>query len=436
MAGEQRDYLPAPRVMAQASAQAPQGAVVACPQCATLHKRIDLDKRARAICSCCHGVLYRRGWLSTQQWIALAWTCLIVFAIAQWFPIGVLTVQGLEIKISFWQALRLAWDRGDYGVSILTGLVGFWLPLLQIGLVLQVLIAINSKRKPFQETRSLRIIHMLTPWSMATVMILGIFVSIVKIAGMAHLQAGPGLLGFFALSFFLTGLGRWGAQALWRSAEDAALVPVSGHHGTGAVCDSCGFVQAPPGTLSRARCGRCDAKLGPARLGSHAEVWALMLAAFIFYIPANLLPMMQVHGIAGAGGHTILGGVIELWNYGSWDLALIVFVASVMVPVTKLLALGFLMLYNRPLGVVVQRKRTRLYHAVEFIGQWSMLDVFVVVLMAAMVNFPGLSQIYIGPAALCFGAVVVLTMLAAMRYDPRLGWDRLRTSTAAEPSDL
>jgi len=126
----------------------------------------------------------------------------------------------------------------------------------------------------------------------------------------------------------------------------------------------------------------------------------------------------------GSSAHTILGGVIELWQLGSWDLALIVFIASIVVPITKLLALMILLLGRRWRGNAVQRQRNRIYDMVELIGQWSMLDVFVVVLMAALANFPGLSQIIPGAGALSFGMVVVLTMLAALSYDPRQGWDQ------------
>jgi len=397
--------------------------LIACPHCDTLHVRLEPGVRGRADCSCCGAVLYRRGWLSLDQWVALGWTCLAVFAIAQWFPIVRLSVQGLELSLTYWQALRLCWDRGYYGVSIMTGLAGFWLPLLQIALTLWVMQAIASRRLPPDLGPTLRLLGRLAPWSMATVLILAILVSVVKIAGLARLQVEPGMLGFLALCFLLTGLGRWDARALWRQAEDAGLVPVSGAQGRGRVCDTCGCVQA---AQVSGLCLRCGAAMGHARHGSATQVWALLLAAAVFYIPANVLPIMEVRTVMSRSEHTILGGVIELWRYGSWDLAIIVFVASVLVPVTKLLALAFLLLRDRPLDARIQRQRTRLYAAVEFVGQWSMLDVFVVVLMAAMANFPGLSRISVGPAALNFGAVVVLTMAAAMRYDPRRGWDALR----------
>ncbi|WP_368647000.1 paraquat-inducible protein A [Castellaniella ginsengisoli] len=400
-------------------------ALIACPHCDTLHVRLDPGVRGRAECRCCGTILYRRGWLTPDQWVALAWACLAVFAIAQWFPIVSLSIQGQNLSLTYWEALRLCWDRGYYGVSVMAGLAGFWFPLLQICLTLWVMQAISARRLPPDLGHALRLLGRLAPWSMATVLILAILVSVVKTAGLARLQIEPGLFGFFALCYLLTGLGRWDARALWRRAEDVGLVPVSGASGQGRVCDACGCVQAPQPS---GRCLRCGAGLGPERHGDAAQVWALLLAAALFYIPANTLPIMEVRTVFGRSEHTILGGVIELWNYGSWDLAVIVFVASVLVPVTKLLALAFLLLRDQPMGVRVQRQRTRLYVAVEFIGQWSMLDVFVVVLMAAMANFPGLSQISVGPAALNFGAVVVLTMLAAMRYDPRRGWDALRSA--------
>ncbi|WP_345798166.1 paraquat-inducible protein A [Castellaniella sp. MT123] len=399
--------------------------LIACPHCDTLHERLDPGARGLAVCRCCETVLYRRGMLSLRQWVALGWTTLIVFALAQGFPIAILSVQGLDVSLTFWGALRLCWDRGYYGVSIMTGLVGFWFPLVWISLTLWVMQAVANRRLPPDLGGTLRWLARLAPWSMATVLVLAILVAMVKFAGMAQLRIGPGLVGFFLLSFMLSGMGRWDARALWREAEDAGMVLMSGRLGTGAVCESCGCVQAPPVS---GRCRRCDAPLHERRHDEAAQVWALLLAAIIFYIPANTLPIMRVQTLLGASNHTILGGVIELWRLGSWDLALIVFVASVLVPVTKMLALSFLLLRSKPRGVRVQRQRTRLYAVVEFVGQWSMLDVFVVVLMTAMANFPGLSRIDVGPAALNFGAVVVLTMWAALRYDPRRGWERLRAA--------
>lgn len=399
------------------------GPLIACPHCGALHRRVPPVRGGRALCGCCHAELYRQGWLSADQWYALAWTSLIAFVCAQAFPIAHLSVQGLDLHVTFWGSLRQAWDRGYYGVSILTGLAGFWFPLIRIVLTLRSMQIIFSRADPSSLIRPLRWLAWLTPWAMASVLVLAILVAFVKLTGLAHVQAGPGLFGFFVLTFLLAGLARWDAAALWRLAEDTGRVIVSGESGIGAVCDTCGLVQSP---RSSGRCRRCHGRLPSHSVQHRGEVWALIVAAAIFYVPANLLPVMRVQTLLGGSDHTILGGVIELWRMGSWDLAVIVFVASVLVPVTKLLALAFLLLRKRPGGIHEQRRHTRLYDVIERIGQWSMLDVFVVVLLAAMANFQGFSQIVIGPAAINFGMVVLLTVAATLRYDPRRAWDSLR----------
>jgi paraquat-inducible protein A len=157
---------------------------------------------------------------------------------------------------------------------------------------------------------------------------------------------------------------------------------------------------------------------------SNSRAWAFLAAAAILYFPANLYPVMTMRMPIGTESHTILGGVIELWQLGSWDLALIVFIASVVVPLTKILVLAALMTVRHWRGPLMQRQRTRLYEIVELVGQWSMLDVFVVIFLSSMADFPGLVQIIPGLGAASFGLVVILTMFAAMSYDPRLGWDQ------------
>lgn len=397
--------------------------IIACPNCDTLHERQILNQRATAHCSCCGQILYRRGTFTLNQWVALSWTSLIVFFIAQYFPIIHLSIKGLEVHLTYWQALRLSWDREFYLVSIMTGVMGFWFPLVQISLTLWIMQNISKRHLSPDLVFSLRLLNLIAPWSMVSVLVLGIIVALVKIIGIANYNFDYGFPAFIILALILAGLSGWDSKALWRYAEDQGLVMPSGNNGTGVVCHTCACVQKTP---DNGKCIRCYASLNSKRYGSNGHVWALIIAATILYFPANLLPIMKIQTLIGNSEHTILGGVIELWQMGSWDLALIVFIASVMVPVTKLIAMMFLLLRTRAVSNKNQRKRTKLFVIVEFIGHWSMLDVFVVVLMAAMADFPGITQINIGPAALSFGGVVILTMLAAMSFDPRRGWDKLR----------
>ena len=159
---------------------------------------------------------------------------------------------------------------------------------------------------------------------------------------------------------------------------------------------------------------------------SVARSWAFLIAAYILYIPANVLPIMETSSLFGSQDDTIMSGVIYLWHSGSWDLALVVFIASIMVPLLKLIAMTLLLVSVQRRSIWQPLQRTRLYRIVELVGRWSMLDIYVVTILAALVQIGSLATIKAGPAALAFGAVVVLTMFAAMQFDPRLIWDPLQ----------
>jgi paraquat-inducible protein A len=155
-----------------------------------------------------------------------------------------------------------------------------------------------------------------------------------------------------------------------------------------------------------------------------ARAWALLITAMILYIPANVVPIMRTASLFGATDNTILSGVHQLWTMGSPDLAVIVFIASVMVPVLKFIALGWLLVSVKRHRIRwPARQRARLYRIVEVVGYWSMLDVFVVVLLTGAVQLGPLARVEPLPGVLWFALVVVLTMLASMSFDPRLIWD-------------
>lgn len=170
-------------------------------------------------------------------------------------------------------------------------------------------------------------------------------------------------------------------------------------------------------------CPRCGAHLHRRKSVSLSRTWALLITAFIFYLPANLLPIMRTVSLGDVDDNTILSGVVELWVKGSPDLAVIVFTASIVVPMLKFFVLGLLLISAHRRSDWAQRQRAMLYRLVEFIGYWSMLDVFVVALLTALVRFGVLSQVEPLPGVIYFGLTVVATMLASMSFDPRLIWD-------------
>jgi len=170
-------------------------------------------------------------------------------------------------------------------------------------------------------------------------------------------------------------------------------------------------------------CWRCGAPLQQRRRETLSRSWAYLLAAAIMYIPANLYPVLQTRTVAGDESHTIMGGVVTLWRGGSWPLALLVFFASIVVPLLKLAAMTLLLASVQARSSWRLHERARLFRLVEFVGRWSMLDIFVVAILVALVRLRSLATMDAGPGALAFGTVVVLSMLAAQSFDARLLWD-------------
>lgn len=212
----------------------------------------------------------------------------------------------------------------------------------------------------------------------------------------------------------------------------AAVMPPSAAERGLAACRLCGKVSA----LARhARCPRCGSRLHPRKPDSLARTWAFLLAAAALYVPANLLPIMNVKGIQGAQNSTILSGVVTFWRMGSYPVAIIIFTASVLIPFLKVVALVQLCLAAGGRGRHVTPKTlSRLYHVTELLGRWSMVDVFVVAVLACLVRMGALMTITPGPAAVSFAGVVILTMFAAMSFDPRLIWDRHRRDARQVPN--
>lgn len=188
-------------------------------------------------------------------------------------------------------------------------------------------------------------------------------------------------------------------------------------------CPTCELVSRIDDKDQKNYCPRCGTTLHLRKPASISTTWAFLIAACILYLPANLLPVMETTYFGTTEYSTIMGGVVYMWTSGSWDLAVLIFVASFVIPLSKLIALAVLLLSIQMRSTWRPLQRTRLYRAVETIGKWSMLDVYVVSIMTALITFGPLMSIHIGIGAFAFGMVVILTMLAAQSFDPRLIWD-------------
>jgi paraquat-inducible protein A len=186
-------------------------------------------------------------------------------------------------------------------------------------------------------------------------------------------------------------------------------------------CTVCGLLNRA--VAADCVCSRCGAALENRKPESLSRSWAYLSAAAMLYIPANLYPVLQSRTIQRAESDTILQGVVLLWRGGSWLLAGLVFFASVVVPLLKFLAMTLLLTSVHARASWRLHERARLYRLLELVGRWSMLDVYVVAILVALVQLRSLATMEAGPGAVAFGAVVVLSMLAAQAFDPRLLWD-------------
>lgn len=188
-------------------------------------------------------------------------------------------------------------------------------------------------------------------------------------------------------------------------------------------CHACGSIYRRLQQDERCYCRRCGVRLRQRKENALARAWALLIAAAILYLPANLIPIMKTSTLLEERWDTILSGVIALWQKGSPEIAVIVFVASIVVPLAKIAVLALLLVTAQRRSNWRRLERARLYRFIEFIGYWSMLDVFVVALLVGLVHFRGLADVQPGGGAVAFAVVVVLTMMASKSFDPRLIWD-------------
>lgn len=398
---------------------------LACHHCGQLHVKPQLQERERASCVRCGTVLLQKGRLNVSAWLALSVAALWVFLIANLMPVATLSSAGMSRSATFLQSVSVTWDQGFALVALMCLMVGFLIPLLQLLLQTWVLFFLYLKKYPVGLRTFARLLWLCKPWSMIPVFMLGVLVAVVKLAGMASLEPEAGLWAFAVLTLLLTLLNKLNSRKLWQLAQEQGVahdVPVNLHAGQYALaCEVCS--QITMSDLSAGRCCRCNAIVHYRKPKHKSRTLALLAAAIVFYVPANLYPIMAIDAFLGSSKHTILGGVLQLWELGSWDLALIVFVASVVVPISKIVIMLVLYINDKSGSHAIQQQHTRLYQIVEYIGQWSMLDVFVVILLGALANFGALMSVMPGQGATAFGLVVIFTMLAAHSFDIREGWD-------------
>lgn len=395
-----------------------------CHGCDAVYRRRALVRGEKARCWRCASLLGHGAAYSLSTWLALVVTTTVVFIFANAFPVAVISLGGLESQATIWQSVLALSEGPGAPVAVTAALITIGIPAVQLATLLWILaFAVRGRSCPgFVE--AMRILRVSKPWGMVEVCLLAILVALVKLSGFVHVVAGVGVAATIILAPLMAVVTNRDTEDLWALYMKPASTPDPRGVPDLMACHLCELVCDGQARAEHVRidCSRCGSHVRRRKPEAWSRSCALLLAALVLYIPANTLPVMYTRLLGSAASSTILGGVIEFWRSGSWDIAVLIFTASVAVPCTKFIALGVLLIDSRH-RIGSRPGKTRLLRFVESIGYWSMLDVLVVALVTALIQFKAVGTAEPRLGIVFFGAVVVLTMLAAMSFDGRMAWD-------------
>ena len=403
------------------------GEIIACHECDNLHHYELIPDGAKANCLHCGNLLYRNVPDSLHRSLALYITALILFVIANTFPFLSLELGGRVVENILFSSGWAMYEMGMGELGVLIFLTSIFFPLIVIvGMIYLLLPACFGKVAPHMGL-VYRIVNVLLPWSLVGVFMLGVLIGIVKLQDLANVIFGPAVVALSLLLLVYTAArASFNPHELWSLTEHESpdLRSDEAKNKTILNCHTCGFLSVETG--EHQYCDRCNTSLHHRIKNSVETTWALIFTAVILLIPANIYPVMTVIRFGQGEPNTILSGVVHLIAAGMYGLALIVFVASIVVPFMKLMTLSFLLISVQKKSLWRPRDRTLLYRITEVVGAWSMVDIFLVGLLSALVSLGTLSTIRPGIGAIFFAAAVVVTMFAAQSFDSRLIWDNVR----------
>ena len=422
-------------------------ALRSCRECGHAQRLPALPPGSAARCRRC-GALLRQTWADPLRLaLALNLGCLVLLAAGATNVLAVVQAEGRIRTAGLFSGPVALVQNGVWPLGVLVFATTAAAPLLVAGLSVYVLGGVRLRHPPPGLALAFAWRNRLRPWSMIEVFLVGYFVAYTKLGVLAQIEPGPGLLallGFMVAT--IAGDAVLDPQAVWEAiarrapprppqAAEPAPRPTAGPLPDLVCCGTCDLACRPaspdaPRGLD-ARCPRCGSDLHRRKPGSVARTAALTLSALVFYVPANVFPVLTVIQTGRGSPSTILSGVWELAADGDWSLAAIVFGASIAVPVLKILGLAAM------LAVVLRRRPqprhsrkpghlrqvAALYRVIAVIGRWSMIDIFMESILSALVQFGSVAQVTTEPGALAFAATVLLTIFAADSFDPRLMWD-------------
>jgi paraquat-inducible protein A len=395
--------------------------LVECRDCGLFQRMPEIREGDVAACGRCSAILRKRHNNSVSLACACAAAVLFLFALDT--PLLSLHAAGrFTTSNMFGGAAAL----GRFGFEEVGWLVTATLciaPALKITILLIAFAGERSPHPPQWLPWLYGWSERLNPWAMVDVFLLGVFVAYTRLRALASVEIGTGLIALGGVMLTLIAVDATiDREAIWISFDRRGVHRRAPSHAHGKLigCHVCSRVsQAPSGS----KCVRCGHALHHRKPNSLARAWAFIATAAVLYIPANTLPVMSVTRLGRGGPHTIVGGVVQLFEDHLWPLAIIVLAASVFIPIAKLGALAVMLVSTHRHSTWQLVNRTRVFRVVNIIGRWSMIDIFAVTILVALVRLGFLAAVFPGDAAIAFAGVVVLTMFATECFDPRLMWD-------------
>jgi paraquat-inducible protein A len=402
----------------------------ACLGCGVLQCIPEMTPGTTAACRQCGTVLFRTARHGLDQSVALVTAALVLLLVMSTNTMMSVSASGMEHSAYLLSGPAELVERHMAILAVVVALVTLVIPLVRLTGMLYVLLSLQRHRKRAHLNRIFALTERLRPWSMVEVFVFGVFVAYVKLGDLVRITLDPGVYALLALTFVLiwadSSLDR---EAVWEgiAAEKAPPAPRGGLVG----CEVCGHtgVPQPPD----ARCARCQSHVHRRKPDSVNRTWALLIASAVLYVPANYFPVLTIVQLGAGTPATIIGGVEELLSSGLYPLAALVFFASIAVPMLKMVGLAVMLVMVQTGRTEWLRDRTRMYHIIRGVGRWSMIDIFMESLLGALVKFGTVVTIEPGMGAVAFCGVVILTMLAAETFDPRLMWDAAARNTASVP---
>jgi len=398
---------------------------ILCSQCDMLVALPVLEHGHKAACPRCGTTLTTEWDAPRQRPTAYAVAALFMLLLSNLFPFVYMKVGGITSEVELLEIPQVMFSE-DYA-----SLGTFFLLFVQLVpafcLVVILLLVNRANIPPSWKAPLARVLFLLKSWGMAEIFLAGVLVSFVKLMAYGDVGIGSSFIPWclyciLQLRAFQCVDRRW----VW---DDIAPAPaltqpltpgISGIHQGLRSCSCCTAILPAEQRV----CPRCKTKGYVRRKNSLQWTMALLVTSIILYLPANILPIMITDLLGDKMPSTIMAGVILLWGEGSYPVALVIFIASIMVPTLKMIAIAWLCWDAKGHGQRDSERMHLIYEVVEFVGRWSMIDVFVIAVLSALVRIGGLMNIYPALGALMFALVVIMTMFAAMTFDPRLSWDR------------